>query len=265
MKIGIAGCLGRMGKELVKEVIATEGCELSGGSVRKGSAQEGRSIADLLQLPDVTITTSTDHEKLFSVSDAIIDFTMPETTLQLARIAAEQKKILISGTTGLTEQHKEEIKKCGSNARIVWSSNMSMAVNLLFTLTEQVAAILNDDYDIEIIEMHHRNKVDAPSGTALSLGEAAAAGRKRALNDVIVRARSGIIGARGRGDIGFAVLRGGDVVGDHSVIFAGPAERLEISHKSSNRSIYARGAVHAALWAKNQKPGYYSMQDVLGL
>lgn len=265
MKIGVAGCLGRMGKEIVKEVLVTKGCSLSGGSVKRGSPEEAKPLAELLQLKNVTITTTSDHEALFAASDAVIDFTMPETSLELARIAAAQKKILICGTTGFTDAHFTEIKKSASSARIVWSSNMSVAVNLLFSLTEKVAALLDEDYDIEIVEMHHRAKMDAPSGTALTLGEAAANGRKKKLEDVIIRGRSGIIGARGRGNIGYAVLRGGDVVGDHTVMFAGPGERLELTHKSSSRVIYARGAVRAALWADAQKPGFYSMRDVLGL
>lgn len=265
MKIGIAGCLGRMGRELVREVLATNGCTLSGGSVKRGAPEDNKLLSNFIPLKGVDIVTTSDHEKLFSVSDAVIDFTMPESSVQLARIAKAQKKIHICGTTGLTDSHFSELKQSASEARIVWSSNMSVAVNLLFALTQQVSAMLDEDYDIEIVEMHHRAKVDAPSGTALTLGQSAAAGRSKKLDDVMIRARSGIIGPRGRGDIGFAVLRGGDVVGDHSVMFAGPGERLELTHKSSSRSIYARGAVRAALWAAQQKPGLYSMKDVLGL
>lgn len=265
MKIGIAGCLGRMGRELVKEVLSTPGCTLSGGSVKAGSKEENQSLAEYIPLKGIDITTTSDNEKLFSISDAVIDFTMPESSVQLARIAAAQKKIHICGTTGLTDSHFAEFKKSAQSARIIWSSNMSVAVNLLFALTEKVSSMLDEDYDIEIVEMHHRAKVDAPSGTALTLGQSAAAGRKKQLDDVMIRGRSGIIGPRGKGNIGFAVLRGGDVVGDHTVMFAGPGERLELTHKSSSRSIYARGAVRAAQWASAQEPGLYSMKDVLGL
>ena len=203
-------------------------------------------------------------EDCFEKSDVIIDFSSPELTLLCAKLASVYGKTLVSGTTGFTLEQKQKLRDYSSDAVIIWSSNMSIGVNLLLTLSEKVANILHDDYDIEILEAHHRNKVDAPSGTALCLGEAVAKGRGLDFGKVLRRTRDGIIGKRNKEEIGFASLRGGDVIGDHSVIFCGDGERVELTHKASNRIIYAKGAIRAAIWSKDQKNGFYSMRDVLG-
>ena len=196
---------------------------------------------------------------------ALLDFTIPAATLALAELAARKGLVHVIGTTGLSGENEKLIAEAAKRAVIVKSGNMSMGVNLLAALVKRVAKTLDEDFDIEIVEMHHNKKIDAPSGTALMLGRAAAEGRGIDLDQRSERGRDGHTGARTRGDIGFASLRGGSVVGDHTVIFAGPAERIELSHKAEDRMIFARGAVRAALWARGQKPGLYSMADVLGL
>lgn len=263
MKIGIIGCTGRMGKALIEEVLLNNKTELSGGAVKPDSEFIGMDIGVLAGTDSVHINATGSLEALFEASDAVIDFSTPRTSILSARIAAEQKKILVIGTTGFSDEQMHEIKKCSKKTVIIWSANMSIGVNILMSLTEKVAKILDDSYDIEIVEMHHCRKVDAPSGTALALGNAAAKGRGVDLDDVAKKSREGIVGARPRGEIGFATLRGGDVVGEHTVIFAGDGERIELTHKASSRKIFARGAVRAALWAKGMKTGLFSMADVL--
>ncbi len=198
-------------------------------------------------------------------ADGLIEFTIPAATLAFAEMTAAAGKVHVIGTTGHTAEEDVVIAKAGKRAPIVKSGNMSLGVNLLVALTKRVARTLGDDYDIEIVEMHHNKKIDAPSGTALMLGRAAAEGRSINLAQHSARGRDGVTGARTVGDIGFASLRGGTVVGDHSVIFAGPAERIELVHRAEDRMIFARGALHAALWARGKPPGLYSMADVLGL
>lgn len=263
MKIGIIGCTGRMGRALIEEVMINSNCELSGGAVRGGSEFVGMDIGTLTGVQAVGINATGSIETLFSQSDAVIDFSNPTASLQAARIASEHGKIHVIGTTGFSVEEMASIAEFSKNTVMVWSANMSIGVNILMALTEQVAAILDDSFDIEILEMHHCRKVDAPSGTALALGRSAALGRKVDLDDVAQKSRDGIIGARPRGEIGFATLRGGDVVGEHTVIFAGDCERVELTHKASNRKIFSRGAVKAALWGKGRKSGLYSMKDVL--
>lgn len=266
MKIGIIGCAGRMGRTLVKDVYLHEGCELSGGTERSGSEYIGQTIGTLIGVETPNIFITDDTEALVTQSDAVIDFTTPENTLALAALTAKHKKAHIIGTTGLDESQHKALASFAEQTAIVHSHNMSVGVNILLDLVEKTAARLEaDSCDIEIVEMHHRYKVDAPSGTALALGEAAAKGRNVALSDVACYAREGHTGARPTGEIGFATLRGGGVIGDHTVIFAGEDERIEITHKAGDRSIFAHGAVRAALWTKGQKPGLYSMKDVLGL
>ncbi len=255
MKIGVAGCMGRMGKMLCQAVIDA-GHELVGGTERAGAACVGEKCG--------TGVITDDARDLFAAADAVLDFTSPANSVENARLAAETGKVLVVGTTGLTPEQVEELQKAGQNARIVYASNMSVGVTLLTALAEKVAAVLDDSYDVEIVEMHHRNKADAPSGTAKSLGEAVAKGRRVALRDRARYCREGIIGARPKGEIGFAALRGGDVVGDHTVIFAGDGERVEFGHKASSRAVFANGAVRAAVWAAARKNGVYSMRDVLG-
>ena len=259
--IGIAGCAGRMGRALVTEVVGTAGARLAGGT----DSSAAGDLGELAGLGRLGIAAGTDPEALFAAADVVIDFTTPAATLRHAAIAGRTGKALVIGTTGLNAAEAETIKAAARTAPIVWSPNMSLGVNLLLGLVEQVARTLGPEYDIEVLEMHHRLKRDAPSGTALGLGEAAARGRQVALAEAAVRSRDGLVGIRPEGSIGFAALRGGDVVGDHTVIFAGPGERLELTHKAADRRIYARGAMRAALWAAGQAPGLYGMKDVLGL
>jgi 4-hydroxy-tetrahydrodipicolinate reductase len=265
MKIGVVGCAGRMGQMLVRQILATEGCSIAGGTGRPGSDAVGKDIAALAGLDPVGVTVGDDPVLLFAEADAVIDFTSPDATERHAALAAQAKTIHIIGTTGLNPAQTQALKRAAQYTPIVHAPNMSLGVNLLMVLVEQVAKTLGPDFDIEILEMHHRHKVDAPSGTALGLGHAAAAGRGVDLEAVSARVRDGHTGARRPGDIGFAVLRGGDVVGDHVVTFAGEGERIELAHRASGRQIYAVGAVRAALWARTQQPGLYSMRDVLGL
>ena len=264
MKIGILGCAGRMGRMLIAEVLATEGCELSGG-VEPGGPAVGQDLGALTGGDDLGIKVTTDSKALFEASDAVIDFTIAAATKMNASLAGETSTAYVLGTTGLGDSERAAIAKAAKTAAVVQAPNMSVGVNVLLALTEKLAATLGTDYDIEIVEMHHRHKVDAPSGTALGLGEAAAKGREVKLNDVARRTRDGQTGARPKGEIGFATLRGGDVVGDHSVIFAADGERIELTHKASSRVIFARGAVRAAMWTKGKAPGLYHMRDVLDL
>ncbi len=203
--------------------------------------------------------------RLLQHADGLIEFTIPAATLAFAELTAAAGIVHVIGTTGHSAEEEAVIEKAANRATIVKSGNMSLGVNLLAALTKRVAQTLDADYDIEIVEMHHNKKIDAPSGTALMLGRAAAAGRGIDLAEHSERGRDGITGARHAGDIGFASLRGGTVVGEHTVIFAGPAERVELTHRAEDRMIFARGALHAALWARRQKPGLYTMADVLGL
>lgn len=264
MKIGIVGCAGRMGRMLIQEVLATSGAVLAGGTEPSGPAV-GQDLGTLVGGNAVGVKVTTDTKALFAASDVVIDFTVPAATKVHAELAAASGKALIVGTTGLGDDVRAAIAAASKKAPVVHSPNMSLGVNVLLALTEKLAATLGPDYDIDILEMHHRHKVDAPSGTALGLGEAAAKGRNMPLKDVARMARHGQVGARPAGEIGFATLRGGDVVGDHTVIFAANGERIEITHKASSREVFAKGAVRAAMWIKGRGPGLYSMRDVLGL
>jgi len=264
MKLAVAGCMGRMGQSLMQAINEKDGVTLVGGTAQTSELQNANMLKAQLSLADDVLITD-NLEALLDIADGIIDFTSPAYTLQIAQACANIGKVHISGTTGFNEKDSAEFAQYGEKAQIVHAPNMSIAVNVFMQLTQQVASILDDDFDIEIVEMHHRKKVDAPSGTALGLGLAAAKGRGVKLDDVMHSGRDGITGERPKGEIGFATLRGGDVVGDHTVTFAGSGERLELTHKASNRSIYASGAIRAALWANTQQSGYYSMTDVLGL
>ncbi len=255
MKIGIAGCTGRVGTLLISELQSGthEGLTLSGGSMRDTPENS----------PDF-FTTTNPHE-LFEKSDAVIDFTCPTATLEHAKLAAELGKTLIVGTTGMNAEEEEHLHQAAEKTTIIYAANTSVGVTLLCALVEQAAARLAEDWDIEIFESHHKHKVDAPSGTALALGRAAATGRKVELNDVAEYTRHGITGARDSGKIGFSVARGGDIVGEHDVTFYAEGERLTLSHKATNRAIFAKGALRAAKWSKDQGNGLYSMKDVLEL
>src|SRR6185312_9360407 len=261
-KIGILGCAGRMGRMLIREVLATAGATLAGGV---DAAAIGEDLGTLVGAKPVGVRVGNDAGALFAASDAVIDFTVAAATQRHADLAADTGKALVIGTTGVGEDVKAAIASAARRAAIVHSANMSLGVNILLAFTEKLAASLGPTADIEIIEMHHRHKVDAPSGTALALGEAAARGRNVKLPDVARCVREGQVGARPQGEIGFATLRGGDVVGDHTVIFAMDGERIELTHRASSREIFARGAVRAAVWAAGRTPGLYSMADVLGL
>jgi 4-hydroxy-tetrahydrodipicolinate reductase len=264
-RIGVMGCGGRMGQMLVREIANTAGCAVAGGTESPGSDRIGRDVGEVAGLAALGIRIASDPAIVFDAADAVIDFTTPAASVAHARLAAAKGKALVIGTTGMGAADEAAIAEAAKRAPIVRAPNMSLAVNLLFALTEQVAARLGAEFDIEIFEIHHRHKVDAPSGTALALGEAAARGRGVKLNDVAIRARDGHTGARREGAIGFAALRGGAEVGDHSVMFCGAAERIELTHKAASRQIYASGAVKAAQWVRGRKPGLYGMRDVLNL
>jgi len=264
MKIGIVGVAGRMGRMLAAEVADTTGVSLSGGTEATGSANIGIDLGDLAGVAKTGLLVTDQADSVIADADVIIDFTVPAATLLHAGMAAASGTAMVVGTTGFSPDQLAQLRRLAEQMTMVHAANFSVGVNLLLGLTEQTASILDPRYDIEIVEMHHRHKVDAPSGTALALGEAAARGRKVTLGSVATRVRDGITGPRTAGTIGFATLRGGDVVGDHTVMFAAEGERFELTHKAADRRVFATGAVRAAIWAGSQTPGYYSMRDVLG-
>jgi len=263
MKIGVVGASGRMGGAVIRQVTETSGCVVAGASERQDCDAIGKDAGDISGCGSLGVEIVDDDVTLFEQVDAVIEFSVPNATVVHSLWAAEAGCIHIIGTTGLTEGDEASLKKAATKTTIVYAPNMSMGVNILFALTRQVASILDEDFDIEVVEMHHRGKVDAPSGTALGLGRAAAAGRGTTLEKSGVLSREGITGPRKRGAIGFATLRGGDVPGDHKVIFAADGERIELSHRAGSRQIFARGAVQAALWARSKDRGLYSMLDIL--
>jgi 4-hydroxy-tetrahydrodipicolinate reductase len=265
MKLAIMGVAGRMGQAIVRVVHEMSDCSISGGTEPDGSEAIGADIGELAGVGKLGVRVTADPLELFTRSEGVIDFTAPAATVEHAGLAAQARIVHVIGTTGLAPHDEDAIVAAARHAVIIKSGNMSLGVNLLAALVRKAAEVLGPDYDIEIIEMHHRMKVDAPSGTALMLGRAAADGRHIGLDEHSVRARDGHTGVRKRGDIGFAALRGGDVIGDHSVVFAGPSERIELTHRASDRQLFAHGAIQAALWGKGKPPGLYSMQDVLGL
>jgi 4-hydroxy-tetrahydrodipicolinate reductase len=265
MRLVIAGAGGRMGRTLIHAVAAAKGLVLAGAIDAPDSAAIGRDAGELAGLGPNGLKVSTDAAALLKDADGLIEFTIPAATLAFAELTAAAGKVHVIGTTGHSAEEEAVIAQAAKRATIVKAGNFSMGVNLLTALTKLVAKTLNEDFDIEILEMHHNKKIDAPSGTALMLGRAAASGRGIDLAKHSARGRDGMTGARRAGDIGFASLRGGTVVGDHAVIFAGPAERIELTHRAEDRMIFARGALHAALWARGRKPGLYAMADVLGL
>jgi 4-hydroxy-tetrahydrodipicolinate reductase len=272
LKVVVAGAGGRMGAANIRAVAALAGVTLHGAVARlhaaidrAGSPAIGQDAGLYAGIGALGIQITDDLEAALAGADAIIDFTTPQASVALAGAAASRGLIHVIGTTGCSESDDAAIAQAArAGARIVKSGNFSMGVNLMANLVRKAAATLAE-YDIEIVEMHHAKKVDAPSGTALLLGEAAAAGRDVALKEHAVRVRDGHTGPRENGTIGFATLRGGTVVGDHSVILAGPSERLELAHRAEDRAIFANGAARAALWAASRPPGLYSMADVLGL
>jgi 4-hydroxy-tetrahydrodipicolinate reductase len=266
MKLVVVGAAGRMGQALIRLIHETRGVQLHAAVAREGSPFVGRDAGEVAGLGPIGLKITDDPLKAFLHAEGVIDFTAPATSVTYAGLAAQARIVHVIGTTGCSVQDDKKFEAASRHARIVKSGNMSLGVNLLSVLTAQAAKALDAaNWDIEVLEMHHKHKVDAPSGTALLLGEAAAEGRGVDLASASVRVRDGHTGAREAGTIGFATLRGGSVIGEHSVIFAGEGERLELSHYAGDRTIFARGAIVAATWALHQKPGFYSMLDVLGL
>ena len=263
--IAITGASGRMGQMLITQVSASDRARLVGAIERPGHAWVGQDIGVAMGGAPLGVTVTDDPVEAIAPAQAIIDFTAPKATLEFAALAAQARAVHVIGTTGMTEDEIAALEPAARHAVIVRAGNMSLGVNLLTQLTKRVAAALDEDYDIEIIEAHHNQKVDAPSGTALMLGEAAAAGRGVSLADVADRGRDGMTGARKSGDIGFTAIRGGDIVGEHDVLFAAAGERIILRHVASDRSVFARGALKAALWGQGRRPGQYDMLDVLGL
>ncbi|MDE3122412.1 MAG: 4-hydroxy-tetrahydrodipicolinate reductase [Paracoccaceae bacterium] len=263
--IVITGASGRMGQMLVRTVTASDRARLVGCVERTGHVWIGKDIGEAMGGAALGVTVTDDALEAFAKAQAVIDFTAPEATLDFAALAAQARAVHVIGTTGFTAEQIARLEPAARHAVIVRAGNMSLGVNLLVQLTRKVAQALDADFDIEVVEAHHRMKVDAPSGTALMLGEAAAEGRGVSLDEVSDRGRDGITGARQRGHIGFASIRGGDVVGEHDVIFAADGERIVLRHIATDRAIFARGALKAALWGQDKAPGQYDMMDVLGL
>jgi 4-hydroxy-tetrahydrodipicolinate reductase len=265
MNIGVLGCAGRMGRAVMAEVLGSEDCRLVGGTELQGHPVLGQDIGVLAGGDPIGLKAAADAVAVIQAADAVIEFSTPEATVEHATLAAEHGTAHVIGTTGISEREASRLRQAAERTPIVWAPNMSLGVNLLLGLAEQVARALGPEaFDIEILEMHHRHKADAPSGTALALGEAVARGRGISLEPMSVRSRDGLTGPRQSGTIGFATLRGGDVVGDHTVVFAGAGERLELAHRAADRRIYARGALHSARWLDGRPPGLYRMADVLG-
>ncbi len=265
MKLVVVGAAGRMGRTLIRVIAETPGAVLAGAIEREGAPELGSDAGVLAGLGPNGVAVTDDPLPVFAKADGVLDFTIPAATIQFSELAAQARIVHVIGTTGIGPEDEAKIVAAARHAPVIKSGNMSLGVNLLAVLVREAAKALDDDFDIEILEMHHRHKVDAPSGTALLLGKAAAEGRGIDLAQHSVRVRDGHTGARERGDIGFATLRGGSVVGEHSVILAGEGETIELTHKAADRAIFARGAVKAALWGREKKPGLYSMADVLGL
>jgi 4-hydroxy-tetrahydrodipicolinate reductase len=266
MKLVVVGAAGRMGQTLIRTIHAIDGAAVHAAVERPGSPFIGKDAGEIAGLGQIGVPVTSEPLEAFLHAEGVLDFTSPAATIDFAGLAAQARIVHVIGTTGCSAEDDAKIAAAARHARVVKSGNMSLGVNLLGVLTEQAARALGpEDWDIEVLEMHHRHKVDAPSGTALLLGAAAAMGRGIDLGDHSVRVRDGHTGARPVGSIGFATLRGGSVVGEHSVLLAGEGETVTLSHSATDRSIFARGAVRAALWARDKKPGLYSMLDVLGL
>jgi len=265
MRLIVVGAAGRMGRTLVRIISEMPGVTLAGAIEREGAAEIGRDAGDLAGVGANGIAVTADALPVFAKADGVLDFTTPAATIAYAELAAQARIVHVIGTTGFSTDDNARIAAAARHAVIVKSGNMSLGINLLAALVKQAARALDASFDIEVLEMHHRAKVDAPSGTALMLGRAAAEGRGIALDEHSVRARDGITGPRKRGDIGFATLRGGSVIGEHSLVFAGDGETVTLSHSASDRALFARGALKAALWGRDKKPGLYAMSDVLGL
>ncbi|MEM6888953.1 MAG: 4-hydroxy-tetrahydrodipicolinate reductase [Pseudomonadota bacterium] len=265
MKLVVAGVSGRMGRMLVEVISDSSDVILSGATERAGHSWIGQDLGLMLGTAASGVIVASDISVALDGADGLIDFTAPAATLAFSKAASDAQVVHVIGTTGMSNEELALLHEQATGATVVRAGNMSLGVNLLVQLTKKVAAALDDDYDIEVIEAHHNHKVDAPSGTALMLGSAAAEGRNVELSDVADRARDGIAGARTRGSIGFSAIRGGDIVGEHDVMFAALGERIILRHVASDRAVFARGAVKAALWARDRGAGEYDMLDVLGL
>ena len=263
--IVVTGASGRMGQMLIRLILESDQVRLVGALVRPGSDWIGRDVGEAMGGAPVGVMVSDDPVTVIARAQAVIDFSTPAATVAFAELTAQARAVHVIGTTGLEEGDLAKIAAAARHAPIIRAGNMSLGVNLLLGLTRKVAAALGAEWDIEVVEAHHRHKVDAPSGTALMLGEAAAEGRGASLSELRTPARDGIIGARVEGSIGFSAIRGGDVVGEHDVIFAGPGERVVLRHLATDRAIFARGAIRAAIWGQDKGPGEYDMNDVLGL
>ncbi len=263
--IVVMGVSGRMGRMLVQAVSEAPGARLVAALERPGHDWLGRDAGEACGLGALGVKVTDDPLEAMAKAQAVLDFTVPAATVEMADLAAQARAVHVIGTTGLSAADLARLSLAARHAIIVRAGNMSLGVNLLVQLTRQVAAALDEGFDIEIIEAHHNHKVDAPSGTALMLGEAAAEGRGVNLSQVADRGRDGMTGARIPGHIGFSAIRGGDIIGEHDVVFAGAGERITLRHVATDRTIYARGALKAALWGQGQKPGTYDMLDVLGL
>lgn len=261
----VTGASGRMGQTLIRLAQASDRLRLVGCVERAGHPWIGQDVGEAMGGAPVGVKVTDDALEAFARAQAVVDFTAPAATVEFAALAAQARAVHVIGTTGLEADHLARIEAASRHAVIVRAGNMSLGVNLLVRLTEKVAAALDADWDIEIVEAHHRMKVDAPSGTALMLGQAAAEGRGVALAQTRVSGRDGITGARAKGAIGFSAIRGGDIVGEHDVIFAGEGERVVLRHVATDRAIFARGALRAAIWGQGHKPGLYDMMDVLGI
>lgn len=266
LRIAIAGAAGRMGRNLLSAVCSDPGVMLGAATLRSGHAMLGRDAGALLEgAPDTGVTLEDDLATVLQDFDVLIDFTSPDSTMHHLQHCVAEGRRLVIGTTGFSEEQKAAIRQAAEQTAIVFAPNMSVGVNLCFRLLETAAGILGDEVDVEIIEAHHRHKKDAPSGTALHMGEVVAGALGRRLEDCAVYGRQGVTGERDRQTIGFETIRAGDIVGDHTVLFAGDGERIEITHKSSSRMTYARGSVRAARWLAERDSGLFDMQDVLGL
>jgi 4-hydroxy-tetrahydrodipicolinate reductase len=265
MKIAIAGAAGRMGQMLIRQIENTPGCALAGALEGTKSNSLGRDAGEVAGVGAKGVKIVSDAAAAIGTAEVVIDFTVAAATVAHAKVAADKGVAMVIGTTGLDPAQTALVHEAAKKVPILWAANMSLGVNILLALVEKTASMLDPAYDIEILEMHHRHKIDAPSGTALALGLAAAAGRQVRLEDVWRKSREGHTGARPAGEIGFATLRGGEEVGVHTVMFAAAGERLELSHRAFSRETYASGAVRAALWLQGKKPGLYGMKDVLGL
>jgi len=265
VKIAVAGARGRMGGRIAALSREYEGLVLAGAFEQKGHPDAGKDIGTLLGLGSLNIALADSIEKAIEKADLVIEFTTPAATLAHLKVCAEKGKSMVIGTTGLKKDEAEEVRRLASGIPVVMASNMSLGVNLLLKVLKDVARVLGDDYDVEITEAHHRHKKDAPSGTAIKMAEAVAQGLQRNLEEVCVYSRKGLVGERTKKEIGMQVIRAGDIVGEHTVLFGGLGERIEITHRASSRDTFARGALKAALWLEGKAPGLYDMQDVLGL